>query len=70
LERNLEDAQAQLEIMRQLANEYWEQITRILRLTEGRTGSEEHQEETEEKGNEIARISGEDRKELRRRKVQ
>jgi hypothetical protein len=66
---DLEDAQAQLEIMRQLANEYWEQVIRILWLTEGRRGGEGHHEKREEKGNEIACFSGKDRKELRGWKV-
>jgi hypothetical protein len=58
---DLDDAQAQLEMTRQLANEYGEYVTRILRQTEGRPGGEGHQEEREEKGNEIAAFLGEDR---------
>jgi chromosome segregation ATPase len=60
----LEDTQAQLEIMRQSANEYQEQVNRILRITEGSTDRGGHQEEREERGNMIPRFSGEDRKEL------
>jgi hypothetical protein len=67
---DLEDAQAQLEVMRKSAEEYWEQVTRILRLTEGRAGGGGNHEDKEEKGSEIARFSGEDRKELRGWKVQ
>jgi hypothetical protein len=63
--RDLEDAQAQLEIMRKSAEEYREQVTRILRITEGRTGCGGQHEEREENGSEIARISGENRQELR-----
>jgi hypothetical protein len=70
LARDLEDVQAQLEVMRKSAEEYREQVTRILRLTEGRTGGGGHHEDKEEKGSEIARFSGEDRKELRGWKVQ
>jgi hypothetical protein len=66
----LEDANAQLEITRKLAEEYREQVTRILKLTEGRTGGGGNHEEREEKGNKIAHFSGEDRKGLRGRKVQ
>jgi hypothetical protein len=54
--------------MRILSNEYWEQVTRILKLTDGRTGGEGHRKR-EENGSEIARFSGEDRKELRGWKV-
>jgi hypothetical protein len=68
--RDLEDAQAQLEVMRKSAEEYREQVTRILRLTEGRTGGGGQHEEREEKGSEIARFSGENRQELRGWKVQ
>jgi hypothetical protein len=68
--RDLEDAQAQLEIMRKSAEEYREQVTRILRLIEGRTGSGGQHEEREEKGSEIARFSGENRQEVRGWKVQ
>jgi hypothetical protein len=67
---DLEAAQAQLGIMRQLANEYREQVTRLSRLTEGRTGSEGHQKEREEIGNEIAHFPGENQKELWGWKVQ
>jgi hypothetical protein len=66
----LEDANAQLEITRKLAEEYQEQVTRILKLTEGRTGRGGNYEDREKKGNGIARLSGEDRKELRGWKVQ
>jgi hypothetical protein len=66
----LEDAQVQLEVMRKSAKEYREQVTQILRLTEGRTGGGGHHEDQEEKGSAIARFSGEDRKELRGWKVQ
>jgi hypothetical protein len=66
----LEDTQAQLESMRLKAKEYREQVTRILRLTNGRTGGEGQQTEREERGEKIARFSGEDRKELRGWKVQ
>jgi hypothetical protein len=65
LAEDMEDAQAQLEIMTQSANEHWEQVSQILSLSEGRTVGEGHQEEREEKGNEIACFLGEDRKELR-----
>jgi hypothetical protein len=67
---DLEDAQAQLEVMRKSAEEYREQVTRILRLTEGRTGSGGQHEDKEEIGSEIARFSGENRKELRGWKFQ
>jgi hypothetical protein len=67
---NLEDAQAQLEVMRKTAEEYREQVTGILRPTEGRTGGGGNHEDKEEKGSEIACFSGEDRKEIRRWKVQ
>jgi septal ring factor EnvC (AmiA/AmiB activator) len=53
---DLEDAQAQLEVMRKSAEEYREQVTRILRLTEGRTGGGGNHEDKEEKGSEIARF--------------
>jgi hypothetical protein len=56
--------------MRKSAEEYREQVTQILRLTEGRTGSGGHHEGKEEKGSKIACFSGEDRKELRGWKVQ
>jgi uncharacterized protein YbaP (TraB family) len=65
LARDLEDTQEQLEVMRKLAEEYREPVTRILKLMEGRTGGEGQHNEREEKGSEIARLSGEDRKELR-----
>jgi hypothetical protein len=61
----LEDAQAQWEIMRASVNEYWTQETRILKLTEGRIGGGRDRAEWEKKGSEIARFSGKDRKELR-----
>jgi hypothetical protein len=69
LARDLEDAQVQLKVMRKSA-EYWEQVTRILRQTEGRTGYRGQHEDKEEKSSEIARFSGEDRKEFRGWKVQ
>jgi multidrug efflux pump subunit AcrB len=62
---DLEDTKPQLEIMRQSANEYGEQVTRILQLVEQRTGGEEYQQEREENGNEKPCFLGEDRKELR-----
>jgi hypothetical protein len=65
----LEDANTQLEIMRETANKYQAQVTRILKLTEGRTGVEGYGEK-EEKGSEIACFSGENRQELRGWKVQ
>jgi ribosomal protein S15P/S13E len=65
-----EDAQAQLVIMRESANKYRVQVTRILRLTEGMAGSSGHPEEREDKGSKIAHFSGEDRKELSGWKVQ
>jgi hypothetical protein len=70
LARDLEDTQAQLEVMRKSAEEYREQVTRILKLTEGRTGGGGNHEEKEEKGSEIAHFLEEDRKELRGWKVQ
>jgi septal ring factor EnvC (AmiA/AmiB activator) len=59
---DLEDAQAQLEIMRKSAEEYREQVTRILRLMEGRTGGGGNHKDKDKEGSEIARCSGEDRK--------
>jgi hypothetical protein len=53
---DLEDAQAQLEVMRKSAEEYQEQVTRILRPTEGRTGSGGYYEDKEERGSKIARF--------------
>jgi hypothetical protein len=67
---DLEDAQVQLEVMRKTAEEYREQVTRILRLTEGRTGGGGHNGDKEEQGSEIARFLEVDRKELRGCKVQ
>ena len=67
LRQDLEDAQAQMENFRKLADENREQVIRILKLTEGRTGE---REDREEKVNEIASLSGENRKELRGWKVQ
>jgi hypothetical protein len=63
-------ALTQLEIMRASANEYREQVTRIFKITEGRTGGGGDQAEREQKGSEIARFWGEARKELREWKVQ
>jgi hypothetical protein len=51
--------------MRQSANEYREQVSRILRLSDRRTGGEGHHGEREENGSEIAHFLEEDRKELR-----
>jgi hypothetical protein len=65
----LEDANAQLEIMRETAKEYRAQVTRILKLSEGRTGGERYGERGE-KGSKIVRFSGENRPELRGWKVQ
>jgi chromosome segregation ATPase len=67
---DLEDAQAQLEKLRQSANEYREQVTQIPRQMEGRTGDQGHQKKKEEKCNKINRFSGEDRIEHRGWKVQ
>jgi type IV secretory pathway VirB10-like protein len=68
---DLEDTQTQLKVMRQSANEYRAQVTRNLKLTEGRTGGGGgHPEEREEKGSETDHFSGKDRKELRGWKVQ
>jgi multidrug resistance efflux pump len=64
LVEELEDAQAQPEIMRASVNEYQEQVTQILKLTEGRISGGGDPAEREEQGSEIARISEEDRKEL------
>ena len=50
--------------------EYRQQVSKILRLTEGRSGRDSKEDEKENKGNEIARFSGEDRAELRGWKVQ
>jgi uncharacterized coiled-coil DUF342 family protein len=70
LAQDLEDTQAQLEVMRKSAEEYREQVTQILRLTAGRIGGGEHHEDKEKKGSEIAHFSGEHRKELKGWKVQ
>jgi chromosome segregation ATPase len=70
LERDLEDAQAQLEVMREIAEEYREQVTQIHKLMEGRIGGGGNHEDKEEQGSKIARFSGEDRKDLRGWKVQ
>jgi hypothetical protein len=56
--------------MKKSAEEYQEQVTRILRLTERRTHGGGHHEDKEQKGNSIARFLGEDRKELSGWKVQ
>jgi prephenate dehydratase len=56
---DMEDAQTQLEIMRKSAEEYREQVTRFLRLAEGRTGCSGNQEDKEKKGSEIVCFSGE-----------
>ena len=53
-----------------MAEENRQQVTRILKLTEGRRGEEREEREREEKVNDIASFSGEDRKELRGWKVQ
>jgi hypothetical protein len=70
LARDVNDDQAQLEVMRKSAGEYREQVTCILRLTEGRTGSGGKLEDKEDKCSEIAPFSGEHRMELRGWKVQ
>jgi chromosome segregation ATPase len=67
---HLVDAQVQLEIMRQILNEYREQVNRILRLTERSSGGGGHQEEKEENSGNIVHFTGEDRKELRGWQVQ
>jgi chromosome segregation ATPase len=67
MKQDLEDAKAQVEIFRALAEENRQQVTQVLKLMEGRTGE---REERDEKVNEIASFSGEDRKELRGWKVQ
>jgi hypothetical protein len=67
---DLEDAQAQLEVMRTSAEEYRDEVNRILKLTEGRTGGGGNHDDKEEKGCEIPRFLGEDWKELRGWKVQ
>jgi hypothetical protein len=69
--QNVDDTRTQLELMRQLAKMYQEQVTRMLKLTEGQTGYEGTWKERErnKKGIDIASFSGEDRKELSRWKV-
>lgn len=69
LQPDLEDAQRQMEIFQMRAEENREQITQILKLTEGRTSGTEG-DEMNEKVNEIASILDEDRKELQGWKVQ
>jgi hypothetical protein len=56
--------------MRLKAEEYRAQVSRILRLTEGRKGGEGQHTEREERGKKIARFSGADRSERREWKVQ
>jgi hypothetical protein len=61
--KDLEDIKAQLELMGQSANEFWEQMTGIFKLIEGKTCYEGTREEREHvrNGSEIARFSGEDK---------
>ena len=70
LRQDLEDAQAQMESFRKMADENRESVIRILKLTEGSTGETGQREEREEKVNDIASFSGENRRELRGWKVQ
>jgi hypothetical protein len=69
LKQELENAQAQMELFKRMAEENRVQVIQVLKLTEGRK-SEGEEKELEEKGNEIAQFSGTDRKELRGWKVQ
>jgi hypothetical protein len=69
LKQELENAQAQMEVFKRMAEENRVQVIQVLKLTEGRK-SEGEEKELEEKGNEIAQFSGTDRKELRGWKVQ
>ena len=63
--QDLEDANIQLVAERKLVIEYQEQVTRILRLMERRSGGgNEEVEEKEDKGNHIARFSEADRSKL------
>ena len=71
LQQDLEDANAQLVVERKLVIKYWKQVTQILRLTEGRTGTwVEEIKEKEDKGNDIARFLGANRAKLQGWKVQ